>query len=417
MDSSTWDNLTRSVQAVLTRRRLGRLAGGVALAAAVSAVVSGNESEAKRRVRGEHNIRGKKAIMCIDGETRRVPKKKRKKYLKRGATRGACQVTPPVCVPKCPAGACGDDGCGGQCPACPMGQVCADGICQGCSVSCDVATETPAECGETLRTALLTGGNVYVCPGEYEGTFVLSTNVNVYGAGSGTDPATNAILTGSDTYQTMTVESPITVRLANVRLTNGYSTYGANLYIDDAVANVTTTDCVYAQGRGEYGQGIYVYYGTLAVDRCQFRNNEGNYYGGAILNYYGTVTLANSLFQDNIGESGGGALCAYDSPGAMQVTGCTFTGNTSDYGGAVYIYDGAASFSNSTFTRNTAETGGAIYVYNGPATLDATVSITNNTATDLAPSGGGVMVVGGTFTRNGATISGNTPDQCIGAGC
>ena len=42
-----------------------------------------------------------------------------------------------VCVPACAGKQCGDDGCGGQCGACPDGQGCSDGQCGSCTASCD----------------------------------------------------------------------------------------------------------------------------------------------------------------------------------------------------------------------------------------------------------------------------------------
>ena len=49
------------------------------------------------------------------------------------------------CVPDCAAGACGDDGCGGECPACPLNQVCING---GCVCSWEACAE--ACCGEGM---------------------------------------------------------------------------------------------------------------------------------------------------------------------------------------------------------------------------------------------------------------------------
>lgn len=139
VDSTVFDDLARSVSERLTRRRLARLAGAGVVAAAVAPALGEAKTRRNKRAEAEHNIRGKKAIMCFEGETIRVPRDQRK-WLRKGATRGKCGGS---CTPTCPPGSCGDDGCGGTCPGCAVGSVCAEGVCQACLVSCDVKTETP----------------------------------------------------------------------------------------------------------------------------------------------------------------------------------------------------------------------------------------------------------------------------------
>ncbi|MFT4039765.1 MAG: hypothetical protein QM692_16410 [Thermomicrobiales bacterium] len=122
--------LLRAGAAPLTRR---------ALATALAALPLGGVVEAKkpkRNAQPEHNVRGKKAIMCVNGVTKRVAKRARKKYLKRGATRGACQ--PNGCAPDsdtatcAAAGICGDvlNNCGQTVSCgCSSSQQCCNGVC------------------------------------------------------------------------------------------------------------------------------------------------------------------------------------------------------------------------------------------------------------------------------------------------
>ncbi|MFT4039257.1 MAG: right-handed parallel beta-helix repeat-containing protein [Thermomicrobiales bacterium] len=433
MDATGFDDLTRAIRARLTRRTLGRVAGAGALAVAMVAPALGEAPEAEARKRrkragAEHNVRGKKAIMCVDGMTTRVPKRKRKHYLKRGATRGACAATPTStttstpCIPACEAGLCSmDDGCGGTC-GCASGSLCREAVCVACTVTCDAGTETPAVCGARLTTALQSGGTVYVCPGAYQGLFAPPVSVSIYGAGSGADPAVDTILTGQDVSGTMDVQVAGTVQMTNLRLTFGNATYGANLFVSGASLLVVMVDCVIADGSGSYGAGVYVSEGTANFQNCQFLGNTGSGNGQGLTNSAGVVTITDSHFEGNIATAGGGALATLDLTGSMTVTGCTFTKNsavTTAYGGAVYAYFGPVTITNSTFTENDAGYGGAIYIdANGAVTLDAAVSITGNTARGAGFSGGGVFAAGGgTFNRNSATISGNTPDQCVGTGC
>ncbi|MFT4040979.1 MAG: right-handed parallel beta-helix repeat-containing protein, partial [Thermomicrobiales bacterium] len=332
------------------------------------------EATAKRRRRkaaAEHNVRGAKAIMCIEGVTTRVSKKRRKRYLKQGATRGECatpttSTTPaPVCVPTCPAEGCGAaNGCGGTC-GCPSGSVCNAGVCDACTVTC---TGTPAECGATLATAMYSGGTVLVCPGTYAGNFLpptLGLTMTLIGAGNGADPATNTIITQTaDTRAIFTFSvAGQTLSFRNVRITGGNYSGGAGaMTIVHATISVALIDSVITGNAGLYG-GLYLNQGSLSLTGCEVTTNTASSDGGGIRTF-GPLTLTDTLV----------------------------SGNTS----------GA--------------NGGGIYVSGSTTTLAANVTITGNTATG-ANSGGGVYVNGGTFNRNGATISGNTPDDCQGAGC
>lgn len=431
VESVSFDDLARSLGEGLSRRRLARVAGGGALVAAAAPArdeAPGAEAKQRRKKRAEaeHNIRGNKAIMCINGETRRVPKKKRKKYLKQGATRGKCQ---DGCTPVCPAGTCNiDDGCGGTCPGCPGGQLCVDGVCQVCTISCDVSTETPSMCGDKIRAALKTGGDLYICPGVYEGTFTPAVNVAIHGAGNGADGATSTILTGSDSVQIMEIRSPITVLLSGLRFANGLAAFGGGIYMFDKAANVTVTDCVFVDGGGKEGAGIFATQGTMAITDCQFLNNkvvpvESDGYGAGLYVYSAAVTVSDSIFSGNHAggaSARGGAIYLYDASSSTTVTGCTITNNSAEAdGGGIASSEGPITITDTTITDNTAGlTGGGIYSDAGIVTLAASVSITGNTAQDAEPSGGGVYIAaGGTLNRNGATISGNTPDQCVGTGC
>jgi hypothetical protein len=97
---------------------------GAALGAAATRALAPGTSEAKKK---------KKVTLCFSGKTIKVPKKKKKRYLKRGAVPGACPpaTTPPptVCTPNCGDRQCGDDGCGQPCGLCNPGETCPAGQC------------------------------------------------------------------------------------------------------------------------------------------------------------------------------------------------------------------------------------------------------------------------------------------------
>ncbi|MFT4039315.1 MAG: hypothetical protein QM692_14100 [Thermomicrobiales bacterium] len=138
MDTPRFDALARGAARV-HRRALAALLGAAAglVAGVAPALDDAPGASAKRRVRGEHNVRGNKAIMCIDGATRKVPKKKRKAYLAQGATRGACASA------TCPAG---QKACNGGCIASTA--CCTNADCTSPATCQNGACVAPLRCGE-----------------------------------------------------------------------------------------------------------------------------------------------------------------------------------------------------------------------------------------------------------------------------
>ncbi|MFT4037164.1 MAG: hypothetical protein QM692_03210 [Thermomicrobiales bacterium] len=364
MDSVTFDAITRA----LSRRSLAAAVIGVA--AGASALATPDASARKRRVRGEHNVRGNKAIMCINGETKRVAKSKRKKWLKKGATRGECQAN-PVCTPVCTSCNGGSDGCGGTCPVCTASQVCVNGACKACNLTCD---DTPIACGDALDTALAAGGDIYLCPGLYEGTFSVDTNVNIYGAGGDTeDPAISTILEvqPGDITQVMVIRGKdlTSVLISGVRVTGGNNGgFGGGIEID-MDGEVIIENSVINKNRAwetvGLGGGIGLRAGNVTIRNSEISENEG-YHGGGLYNDGATLTIIDTTIRDN---------SAY-------------------------------------------ENGGGLFNDAGTTSLATTVAITeNDAATGGSGAGGGIYQGGGTVNVNGATVNLNTPDQCSGVVC
>lgn len=364
MESSSFDVRTRVFSEWQTRRRLVTVAGAGALAAMLGFSLALDGGDAKRRrVKGEHNIRGNKAIMCIDGKTRRVPKKKRKKYLKKGASRGKC---PGTCTPVCTPGICGDDGCGGTC-GCVDGTICVSGTCEPCDIAC--TSGDSAACGKALAGAIADGGAIRVCPGEYSGPFPLTQDAEIIGAGSGDDPATSTILVGVEGLGSVVPVPrgvPVIARLASLRVTGG---------------NVSSTD----------------------------KNNSGGVY---INNTSADVTIEDCALVGNTGNYGGG-VSVFN--GALTISGSDISHNTAAHGGAIATAS-LSTIESTTITKNTATSdGGGIFVNSGTSNLGAGVTITENTSNGGANTGGGIYkYTNASVINNAATVTNNTPDNCAG---
>ena len=372
MNPWRFDALARSITPLRTCRFLGRVAGlGAVSSVAFLAVDSTSAGAGKRQVAGEHNVRGKKVIMSVDGETVHVPRKKRKKFVARGAKRGKCHAE-PVCTPVC-TGCGGPDGCGGTCPGCAAGTICVNDTCQACTLTCD---DTPGACGDALKAGLAEGGTMYLCPGTYEGTFTPTADAEIYGAGGDTDdPLSSTILVAPTNSRVMSITTGISLLLSGVRVTGGRTSgAGGGIYLDHADAEFSLRNSVISGNEASY---IFVS-------------------GGGIANYHATVTISHS-----------------------EISGNSTLGN----GGGISNQSGNLTITNSTIARNSAgENGGGIYQdASGVTTLDATVTVTGNEANVIGggTSGGGVYRAGGTVNINGAAVTGNEPDQYAGgiSGC
>lgn len=197
----------------------------------------------------------------------------------------------------------------------------------------------------------------------------------------------------------------------------------------------TFTDCVFVQNGADVGGGIYASNSDGMFVRCTFFANVG-FFGGAISNNDGSspqilecsfdynlaprggaienrdgsnCQLFNCTFEGNFGIVGGCIMSTACSP---TVTGCSFSHNSAESGGA--IYDTGASSSliqGCTFIANTASlVGGAIATF-GSNPLMRECSFRENQA-DLAggavhaDSDSLVEILDSTFLRNAAVFGG-----------
>ncbi|MFT4039404.1 MAG: right-handed parallel beta-helix repeat-containing protein [Thermomicrobiales bacterium] len=361
-----FEAVVRSFSASGTRRALARMMGaGAALTLAVPELAP--EALAKERHNDHHQDhlqkqrrrRRRKVRLCYQSQDIRKRRRRVKKWIRRGATRGRCQG----CNPTCDNVSCGgSDGCGGTC-GCATGAVCGDGTCLPCTVTCGGSAY---DCGVSLITALLTGGDIAVCPGVYSGSFVYTRPSRVYGAGNGADPATSTILTeGNIGVGVVAVSAAGISSLANVRITGANATFGfgGGVLVHTPGADMTVSDCVITENSAMQGGGVAVLDGSITIAGCEITSNS-----------------------------------------------------TRNFGGGAYV-QGTATITDTTISGNTSYQGGGIYNNYGITTLDATVFITGNSITQ--PTGGGIYNFSnlGTVIVGGATVTGNIPDNCAGVSC
>ncbi len=238
--------------------------------------------------------------------------------------------------------------------------------------------------------------------------------------------------------------------LTNNSIIQGNSAvYGGAIQIATATSSANISDTTFVSNTSlNNGGAIYVNYGSLACDNCEFDDNIANsasYGGGAIYGTNATITVSNTSFDGNSAKNGG-AICgntnsvitltnvsgtnnaanaqggfAYVNGGAQLsiVTAnsgtSTLSGNTAvSGGGAIYVTPtGTLLLTNVTLSNNSCSnaSGGALYLYCGSTTTITNCYFTLNTASN----GGAIISYGASFNVSGTTFTSNTASDWGGA--
>ncbi len=170
------------------------------------------------------------------------------------------------------------------------------------------------------------------------------------------------------------------------------------------VANFSGTDSGDGGAIGITGEDSFLNIdGTLfSCNRSEASTGTGG--GGAIRIQAGaTVDITNSAFYGNNCTNSAGSIAAGGYGGAININ------STSDVS--------TLTVSNSTFTGNESSRGGAFYLESGIVSFDNVLVSGNSAANTNAAldNGGGVNNVAATFTIVNSSITGNTPDDVLGA--
>jgi hypothetical protein len=249
--------------------------------------------------------------------------------------------------------------------------------------------------------AISDGGTVYVCPGRYQGGFILTDAVTIIGAGEGSDAASDTILDGNAAGRVLTVNAGAgTVVLERLRISGGNSEGGSGL--DHGGTTLRMRECTVSNNTSvdSSGGGILVETGsTLEMTRCTVRDNH--------------VTSLSGI------GTGGGIHAA----GTTTLTDCLIEANdAANSGGGLYVVGGTTTLLGTTQVReNEAGLGGGIAVATGTnasgvLVVAETCRVTENMAGE--GFGGGIRRSGGTVTLQGASPSpivvNNCHENCVG---
>jgi hypothetical protein len=380
MDFSRFDTFARAVSTLGNRRRILGLPLGLLISGGLTIASDDDAAAGRRRRRKARRSRRQRDQKC-------------KAKSRKSICAGKCGAVKNrrTCGRRIDCGPCPGDL---ACPECAATEVCRNGECLACTVTC-ASNQTPEACGAALSAALSDASlaTVTVCPGTYAGNFSINRGVTLVGAGQGTDPATNTILSGNQAGRVLLLtEDAARVILEKVRITSGL------------LAN-------------DYGAGIVNLGAGLIMSNCTVSGNEGSNVDGVGIYSQSALQMTACTVSNNACTSGdealGGGIYAQ---GPTTLTDCQITGNTtSGEGGGLVIASGATSLvGETTVSGNVAAGGGGLLVASGASlTVAATCQVTHNTATELY----GGIANEGTVTLEGSSpamiVVNNCPDNCL----
>jgi hypothetical protein len=111
----------------------------------------------------------------------------------------------------------------------------------------------------------------------------------------------------------------------------GPSAHGGGLYCNNSSPMIS--DCIFLDNFSENdGGGLTCELSGPILTNCIFRSNSASSMGGGAASFWGSPHFIDCVFADNAAPSGGGLYLVY-SPSEFR--GCTFMGNTADWGGAL----------------------------------------------------------------------------------
>ena len=166
----------------------------------------------------------------------------------------------------------------------------------------------------------------------------------------------------------------------------GFSTYqiggdGAGIRCDGA--SPTIRDCVIAEnivwGIQYDGGGIYLRASFARVEDCVVRNNHASYGGGIACRGEGAPVIARCFIHDNLAGYGGGIDAG--GIGSPRIIDCVISGNAATEGfedpgsGGGLLLGGSASVEGCTITGNLSGYGAGIACWSGsPRVIDSTIA-------------------------------------------
>lgn len=212
-------------------------------------------------------------------------------------------------------------------------------------------------------------------------------------------PDGSSIVDGAGEVRLFEVERG-TLQLSGLSLVNGTSAYGGSIYAFDSIVTASgceftgnvaseggaiygldsvlnATDCEFTRNVAGTGGGYFGWGSLLQSHKCEFSHNSADV-GGAINLVSGSVFDASeSVLTKNIASTYGGGVQAGSSE--LNADNCSFSYNSAEYGGVMWVDNTSVHASGSVFTHNIASKyGGSCRVNNSVLTLDGCSLSYNN---------------------------------------
>jgi hypothetical protein len=255
------------------------------------------------------------------------------------------------------------------------------------------------------------GDVIELAPGTYrEHGLTVAAAVTLRGLGA---DAADVVLDGEGQDRLLTCEDvPGTVILQNLTLRRGLAKgVTSRLRSGGAVFAARTVlvaqDCIFEEnGAGAHGGAIRFVDAAGRLIQCAFRDNHALLGGGAVDCSYGSSpAIERCEFRGNDGGWGGALSCRVDSSPAVSRS--IFADNTANdmygFGGGIFSDLGSSpALSGCTLTGNRASFGGALGCFQGSAMAIDRCSIAGNIATG---AGAGLYCIDGTPRVTGSIIA------------
>jgi predicted outer membrane repeat protein len=176
-------------------------------------------------------------------------------------------------------------------------------------------------------------------------------------------------------------------------------------------------------GGGISIEGVFRHQQSTATITDTSINGNGADTGGGVELSVATVTMTNDEVRANTATTSGGGI-ASDPLASLTLRDTTITHNASaGDGGGISNLGAVDVLTDDSVDANSASGAGGGVVNGtgqiglehpaGEMTLDPNTSVSRN----HAAAGGGIDVTAGPVTLNGATVTGNIPDNCEPTGC
>lgn len=164
----------------------------------------------------------------------------------------------------------------------------------------------------------------------------------------------------------------------------------------------TVTDCIFERNFASSGGGIYSRWAPIIVRDTLFRMNNSSNEGGAMhVRDGGTITRC--TFSGNTSGFGGALSCCC---GITEVSDCSFTANFGNFGGGLFNSGSTLRLSRSVFTDNSASRGGAVHSGNNAWIVNCFFGGNSGDRGGALFASAPTSIVNSVFSRNFATASG-----------